>query len=62
MSARYKLNGSTEYRDDVVDLARRRVAPFLDTMGVQTRSLERLLCEAYMQGIKDAVQTMEPRS
>ena len=55
MSDRYKLHGMTEWRGEVVDLAYRRIRPFLDQSGMQTRSLEHLMAEAYMQGIKDAV-------
>lgn len=43
------------------DFLRRRTRPFLDSNGVE-RSLPFLLEEAYLQGLRDAVQTMEERS
>jgi hypothetical protein len=55
MSDHYKLHGMTEWRGEIVDLAYRRVRPLLDQPGLQTRSVEHLMAEAYMQGIKDAV-------
>lgn len=54
----YRLCGESSYADAVVDLACRRVRPFLDRAGTQTRSLEHLMAEAYMQGIKDAADAM----
>lgn len=60
MKIKYRLHEMTEYNGDIVDLAYRRVRPFLDSSGIQTRSLEHLMAEAYIQGIKDAVQTLEP--
>lgn len=58
MTDQYKLHGMTEWRDEIVDLANRRVRPFLDQAGLQTRSVEHLMAEAYMQGIKDAVAAL----
>ncbi len=55
MSDRYQSVGQTVYPEQLVDLAYRRIRPFLDTVGTQTRSLEHLMAEAYVQGIKDAV-------
>ena len=55
----YRLHGMTEHRSEIVDLAYRRVRPFLDQSGMQTRTLEHLMAEAYMQGIKDAVSANE---
>jgi len=43
---------------DIDDLIHRRIKPFLDSVGMN-KSLEHLLAEAYLQGMKDAVQTME---
>jgi hypothetical protein len=40
---------------DITDLVRRRTMPFLDNVGL-TRPLSDLLAEAYLQGMKDAVQ------
>lgn len=59
---RYKCVGSTKVSPELRQLCERRVRPFLDTMGTSTRSLEFLMCEAYLQGIKDAVDAMESRS
>ena len=54
----YRLKGSTEYPEGVTDFVHRRVRPFLDRFGTQTRSLEHLMAEAYLQGTKDAVNVM----
>lgn len=40
------------------DLLRRRTVPFLDSIGVD-RPLSFILEEVYLQGMRDAVQTME---
>jgi hypothetical protein len=40
---------------ELTDLVRRRTVPFLDNVGL-TRPLSDLLAEAYLQGLKDAVQ------
>jgi hypothetical protein len=57
----YRLQGESTYSDDTVSLAYRRVRPFLDRAGTQTRSLEHLMAEAYMQGIKDAADAVTKR-
>ena len=38
------------------DLIRRRTQPFLDSVGLNSRSLSFVLEEVYMQGLKDAAQ------
>lgn len=43
---------------DVADLARRRTEPFLDHVGLN-RPIAFLLQEAYLQGIRDAVEAGE---
>lgn len=43
---------------EVADLADRRTRPFIDHAGID-RPLSTLMQEAYLQGIKDAVQAME---
>lgn len=45
----------------VVDLARRRTEPFLDSVGMG-KSIGLLMQEAYFQGIKDAVAAMRPET
>ena len=40
------------------DFLRRRTAPFLDNVGLD-RPLSSLLQEAYLQGIKDAMQVLQ---
>lgn len=54
----YRCDGTVSIGRDFDSLFERRVAPFLDTMGVQTRPLIHLLKEAYRQGIVDAVSVM----
>lgn len=43
---------------DMRDFLRRRTLPFLDSIGVD-RPLSFVLEEVYLQGMRDAVQTME---
>jgi hypothetical protein len=43
---------------EVADLADRRTRPFIDHAGID-RPLTVLMQEAYLQGIRDAVQAME---
>jgi hypothetical protein len=43
---------------EIADLADRRTRPFFDHAGID-RPLSILMQEAYLQGIKDAVQAME---
>lgn len=53
--AEYKITGQSTYPHDIEQMCRRRVRPLLDSVGTQTRTLEHLLAEAYVLGIKDAV-------
>ena len=46
---------------EIADLADRRTRPFIDHAGID-RPLSTLMQEAYLQGIKDAVQAMEAQS
>lgn len=46
---------TAELSQQMRDLVWRRTVPFLDRFGM-TNSLEHLLAEAYLQGMKDAVQ------
>lgn len=43
---------------EIADLADRRTRPFIDHSGID-RPLSTLMQEAYLQGIKDAVQAMD---
>jgi hypothetical protein len=45
---------------EIADLADRRTRPFIDHSGID-RPLSMLMQEAYLQGIKDAVQAMDER-
>ena len=45
--------GGLKLTREMQGLVWRRTAPFLDRIGM-TKSLEHLLAEAYMQGMKDA--------
>jgi len=40
---------------DQLDFLNRRTWPFLDGVGLQTHSIQKLLQEAYLQGVADAV-------
>lgn len=56
----YSTCGTYNVPPHVADLARRRTQPFLDSIGMG-KPLEVLMQEAYMMGIKDAVETMTIR-
>lgn len=57
----YAIVGQTVVPEELKILCERRVRPFLDRTGVSKRSVEHLMCEAYLQGLKDAVEAMEHR-
>ena len=46
---------------EMADLADRRTRPFIDHSGID-RPLSTLMQEAYLQGIKDAVQAMSEKT
>jgi len=58
MKDRYELDGYSAVPAALKDLCERRIRPFLDRGGLATRSLERLMSEAYLQGMKDAADAM----
>lgn len=49
---------SLKLSGEYLSVVQRRTLPFLDSIGLQ-KPLAHLLCEAYLQGVKDAVETME---
>jgi hypothetical protein len=57
----YRIAGQVKVAREFEDLMGRRVAPFLDRAGVDTRPLSFLLKEAYRQGLVDAVDAMTAR-
>ena len=52
---------SFKLTDEMKDLMARRTRPFLDGIGLQTIPISRLLQEAYLQGLTDAVDAMNAR-
>lgn len=52
----YPVVSRTKVSREMDDLAGRRTAPFLDRIGLDNRPILFLLKEAYLQGLKDAVQ------
>lgn len=48
----YHVTGSHKITRDLDDLARRRTAAFLDSVGVESRPLSHILREAWLQGVK----------
>lgn len=60
MRIEYRITGRTEIPFEHEMLAIRRVRPFLNTEGLTQQSVERLMCEAYIQGLRDAAQALEP--
>lgn len=55
----YAIVGQQKVSPELKRFCARRVRPFLDVAGMSTRTLEQLMCEAYWQGIKDAVNALE---
>lgn len=49
----YHTKGRVRVSREMDDLARRRTAAFLDPLGVQTKPLQLLLKEAWLQGVRD---------
>lgn len=47
--AKFKLNAVE------LDFVKRRIEPFINAIGLQTRTIEQLLIEAYLQGMRDAL-------
>jgi hypothetical protein len=54
MTGRFKI--APEHEALVIS----RVRPFLNTEGCAALSIERLLCEAYIQGLRDALDAAPP--
>ncbi len=50
---------ATRLTPEMADLLRRRTEPFLDSLGME-RPLLHLLQEAYLQGLKDAMEVLRP--
>lgn len=42
----------------MLDLAQRRITPFLDNVGM-SKSIQHLLIEAYLQGLRDACDALD---
>jgi len=59
MKTKYKTAGVTRYPPEITEFLYRRVRALLDQAGLQSRTLEHILAEAYVQGIRDAVDVME---
>lgn len=58
----YHVAGRSKVSPEMDDLASRRTAPFLDRIGLDSRPISFLLKEAYLQGLKDAVQATTDES
>lgn len=52
-----RVRNDLKLTPEMRDLLRRRTSPFLDSVGIE-RPLPFLLEEAYLQGMRDAVQAM----
>lgn len=55
----YHVVGRSKVTPEMDDLAGRRTRPFLDSIGIDNRPISFLLKEAYLQGLKDAVQATD---
>ena len=55
---RARLNDDLRFNAETLDFLRRRVEPFLDRTGIQTRTPLALLQEAYLQGVRDATDIL----
>jgi hypothetical protein len=58
MASVLKHHRELRFTPEQWDFLRRRTRPFLDSIGIE-RSLPFLLEEAYLQGMKDAMQVVE---
>lgn len=58
-SGQYLIANRKRVPREFADLALRRVMPFMDVTSIQTRPLALILSEVYLQGIRDAVDTLE---
>jgi hypothetical protein len=56
----YKIAGRTPIPHEYALLAISRVRPFLNTEGLASLTIEQLLCEAYIQGLRDAATALLP--
>lgn len=56
-----RARDSFKLTPEMRDFLRRRTFPFLDSVGVE-RPLPFLLEEAYLQGVRDAVQAMTEKA
>ena len=60
MSAPYRLTGKRDripFEHEALVIS--RVRPLLNASGLAAHSVEHLLCEAYIQGLRDASDAME---
>ena len=59
MTAKYtaRLNSEQRFSPEFMNFLHRRTEPFLDKVGLD-KPITHLLQEAYLQGIKDAVEVM----
>lgn len=53
---------SPTFTPEMLDFLGRRTRPFLDAAGLDTRTVLHLMQEAYLQGIRDAVEVLRPPS
>ena len=60
-SGQYLIRDRQRVPREFADLALRRVMPFMDVTSIQTRSLSHILSEVYLQGIRDAYDTLESK-
>lgn len=59
-TTQYALTGGTyALEPQQLKLVLSRVRPFLNPQGLQTRTIEQLMLEAYMAGIKDTIQVIQ---
>jgi len=59
----YSTTGRVPYQltPEMADLMERRTSPFLDHAGLMSRPITKLLQEAYLQGLTDAVDAMNSK-
>jgi len=57
---KYRITGRSKVAPEYEALVISRVRPFLNAEGCAALSVERLLCEAYIQGLRDAIDAAPP--
>jgi hypothetical protein len=58
VNTQYRLTGTVEVPRKYADVISRRIRPLMHISALQTKTLERIMAEAYRLGVADAVDVM----